>query len=101
MCVNVDEAMARRSTPVAEEARLDVLGGERLAQERVLTEVDLSNREIVGCAPVALYAARQLGGERALRHLCGPRSRCCIRLHRRREPRVEHQRRHGSQLLTS
>src|ERR1043165_3227577 len=38
--------------PVAEKARLDVLGGERLGEQRVVEEVDLARREIVGGTPV-------------------------------------------------
>ena len=49
--VGVDEVEARRRAPVAEEARLDMLGGQRLAQQRVVEEVDLSDRQVVGGPP--------------------------------------------------
>jgi hypothetical protein len=39
---------------VAEQARLDLLGGEWLAQERVVEQVDLPDRQVVGRAPVGV-----------------------------------------------
>jgi hypothetical protein len=39
---------------VAQQPRLDVLGSERLAQERVVQQVNLADREVVGGAPVRI-----------------------------------------------
>ena len=53
--VGVDEVQARRRAPVAEQARLDVLGLQRLAEQRIVEQIDLADGEIVGRAPVAVY----------------------------------------------
>src|ERR1051325_3199230 len=45
--VGVDEAQPRRGAPMPEQARLDVLATQRLAQEWVGQQVDLSNGQIV------------------------------------------------------
>ena len=52
--VRVDEVEARRRAPMAEEARLDVLLLERLAQQGIVEQVDLTNGQIVGGAPVGV-----------------------------------------------
>jgi hypothetical protein len=39
---------------VTEQAGLDVLSLQRFPQERVIEQVDLANREIVGRAPVSV-----------------------------------------------
>ena len=49
--VGVDERQAGARAPVAEQARLDVGVGQRLAQERVGHEVDLADGEVVVRAP--------------------------------------------------
>ena len=49
--VGVEEAQPGRRAPVAEQAGLDVLGAERLVQQRVRLEVDLADREVVGRSP--------------------------------------------------
>ena len=64
--VRPDEIQAGCRAPVAEQAGLDVLGRERLAQQRVAEQVDLPDREVVRGAPpgvdqpqlVALRAGR-------------------------------------------
>jgi hypothetical protein len=55
--VRVDEVEPRRGAPVAEEAGLHVLGGEPLAQERVVEQVDLADGEVVRGAPVRVEQA--------------------------------------------
>ncbi len=52
--VRVDEVQARRRAPMAEQARLGVLDPQRLAQQRVLQQVDLAHRQVVGGAPVGV-----------------------------------------------
>ena len=49
--VGVDEAQARARAPVAQEARLDVLGGQRLGQQGVVPQVDLPHGQVVVRAP--------------------------------------------------
>ena len=62
--VRVEEVQARSRAEVAEQARLDVLRRERLAQQRVVEQVDLADGEVVRGAPVRVEAAQLLGRER-------------------------------------
>ena len=55
--VRVDEVQAGGGAPVAEQPRLDVLGPQRLAQQRVVEQVDLADRQVVGGPPVGVDAA--------------------------------------------
>ena len=66
-----DQVQAGRGAPVAEQARLDVLGGEWLAQQRVVEQVDLPDREVVRGAPPCVDALELLTGERAGRRSFG------------------------------
>ena len=50
--VDVDEAEPGRRPPVPEQAWLDVLRPERLAQERIVLQVDLADGQVVGRTPV-------------------------------------------------
>src|SRR5207253_3728328 len=59
--VHVDEVEAGSRAPVAQEARLDVLDRERLAQERLVHEVDLTDGQVVGRTPVAIDQIELLG----------------------------------------
>ena len=56
--VGVDEVQAGRGAPVAEQARLDVLGPQRLAQQRVVLQVDLGDGQVVGRLPVGEQAVQ-------------------------------------------
>jgi hypothetical protein len=49
--MRVDEVEARCRPPVAEKPRLDVLQFQRQLQERVVEQIDLTDREIVGGTP--------------------------------------------------
>ena len=49
--VRVDEVEAGRRAPVPQQARLDVLERELLVQQRVVHQVDLAHRQVVGGAP--------------------------------------------------
>ena len=62
--VRVDQVEARRRAPVAEQARLDVLGQERLPEQRVVEQVDLADREVVGGAPVGVDQPELIRRER-------------------------------------
>ncbi len=62
--VDVDEVEPGGCPPVAEQPRLDMLSPERLLQERVVEEVDLSDREVIGGPPVGVNRAELLGRER-------------------------------------
>ena len=86
--VNVEHVQARRRAPVAEQPRLDVLALERLFQERVVEQVDLPDREVVGGPPVGVDLAEFVGCERCgfslrIARTCGRpvgclRLQCCI-----------------------
>ena len=65
--VGVDEVQSGRGPPVAEEPRLDVLLGQRLLEQRVVVEVDLADRQVVGGPPVRVHECLFLGRQR-IRH---------------------------------
>ena len=56
--VDVDQVEAGGGAPVAEQPRLDVLCFQRHAQQRVVEQIDLSDRKVVGGAPVGVHPAR-------------------------------------------
>ena len=61
--MNVDEVLARRRSPVAQQPGLDVLELERFGQEGVVVEIDLADRQVVGRPPVGIHLAEQLAIE--------------------------------------
>src|SRR5580704_18643833 len=52
--VRVNEVEARRRAPMSEKAWLDVLLLERLTQQWIVEQVNLTDRQIVGGAPVSV-----------------------------------------------
>ena len=52
--MDIDEVQARRRSPVAQQARLDVLLREGLLEQRIVVEIDLADREVVGRSPVGV-----------------------------------------------
>jgi hypothetical protein len=66
--VGIDEVQAGRGAPVPEEPRLDVLLRERLLEQRVVVEIDLADRQVVGGAPVRIDEREFLVRERASHH---------------------------------
>ena len=52
--MHVDEIETGRRAEVAQQAWLDVLGPERFSQQRIVEQVDLTDREIVRRAPVVV-----------------------------------------------
>ena len=62
--VRVDEVETGRRAPVAEQPRLDVLGAQRLAQQGVVEQVDLTDGEIVRGAPPRVEQIELACGER-------------------------------------
>src|SRR5919198_315629 len=66
--VDVDKVEARRRAEVTEQPRLHVLRPQRLAQERVVEQVDLPDREVVGRAPVRVEQPQLLPRDRAGRN---------------------------------
>ncbi len=63
--VRVQQVEARCRAPVAEQPGLDVVDGQRLAQQRVVAQVDLADRDVVGGAPVRVDQPQLVGAERA------------------------------------
>jgi hypothetical protein len=49
---------------MTEKSRLDVVDRERLAQKRVAHQVDLSDRQIIGGAPVSIYPSQLIARKR-------------------------------------
>jgi hypothetical protein len=62
--VRVDEVEAGRGAPVAEQPRLDVLLAQRLAQQRVVEQVDLSDGQVIGGTPVGVDQVKVATGKR-------------------------------------
>ena len=62
--VHVEEVQPWRRAPMPKQARLDMLYFERLAQQRIVEQIDLPDREIVRRAPPGVYQCK-LGGRRS------------------------------------
>ena len=62
--MHVDEVEAGASAPVSEQSGLDVLPGERTAQQGIVSQVDLPHREVVGSPPVGVHALQGDGIKR-------------------------------------
>ena len=54
--VYIDEVLARRRTPMPDHKGFDVGKLEWLAQQRIVVEVDLPNRQVIGGAPVGIHS---------------------------------------------
>ena len=67
--VDIDEVQTRRRSPVAEKPRLDVLLGESLFQQRVVVEIDLPHRQVIGRPPIRIHQSQFLVRKR-VRHHC-------------------------------
>ncbi len=63
--VHVEEVQPRSRSPVAEQARLDLIGAQGFAQQRVVEQVDLSYREVVRGPPVRVDQAQIIGHDAA------------------------------------
>ena len=55
--VRVDEVLARGRAPVPQEQLLDVLQLQRLAEQGIVAEVDLGDRQVIGGPPVGVDLA--------------------------------------------
>ena len=64
--MDVEEIQAGRGAPVAEQTRLDVFVPQRLAQQRIVVEIDLTDRQIVGGPPVGVHFLEEIGRERLI-----------------------------------
>src|SRR6478672_3735561 len=63
--VHIDEIQTWRRSPVAEEPWFNVLLCERLLEQRIVVEIDLADREVVGRPPVRIHQCPLLIGKRA------------------------------------
>jgi hypothetical protein len=52
--VNVDEIQTGCGSPVPEQPRLDVFLTKRLLKQRIVVKIDLTDRQVVGRAPVSI-----------------------------------------------
>ena len=68
--MHVNKILPGGSAPVPQQPRLDVFFRERLAQQRIIQQIDLADAEIIRGAPIALHLFQQFGGERAARLCC-------------------------------
>ena len=64
--MNVDEIQARCRTPMPEQPRFDVLGFEWLPEQRIVVEIDLPDRQVVGRPPVGVHSAQLFRRERSV-----------------------------------
>jgi hypothetical protein len=53
--VDVDKVQTWGGSPVAEEPRLEVFLGQWLLEQRIVVEIDLADRQVVGGAPVRVH----------------------------------------------
>ncbi len=61
--VHVDEVLTRHCTPVPDHQRLYVRQFQRLLQQRIVVQINLADRHIVGGAPIGIHLAEQFWSE--------------------------------------
>ena len=66
--MHVDKVLARRRAPVSDHQMLHVRQFQRLLQQRIVVEINLTNRQIVGGSPVGIHLAEQFRGKRFCFH---------------------------------
>ena len=86
--MNVNQVLSWRSSPMTEQARLNLFRLERLAQQRILKQVDLTDAKIVCRPPVAIHLVEHLRRERSL-GLWGSFFVFAVRRNRGRQTHVE------------
>src|SRR5882757_6516518 len=55
--MGIDKILPGRRSPMAKQSRLDVLRAQRFAEQRIVLQIDLSNRQVVGRAPIGVEEA--------------------------------------------
>ena len=61
--VDVEKIETGSSSPVAEQAWLHVIERERALKQWIVFEIDLSDGEVVSCAPVGVHLCQQIGAQ--------------------------------------
>ena len=61
--MSIDEVLPRSRTPVPQQHVLHIGERERTLEQRIVVEVDLTHRQVVGCAPVGVYLVEQFRRE--------------------------------------
>src|SRR3954453_19937902 len=63
--VGPDEREGRACAPMAEQASLDVLGGERITQQRIIQQIDHADGKVITSVPPGVHAPQLVGAELA------------------------------------
>ena len=75
--VHVDEVLPRRRAPVSQQHVLHVRERQRPLQQRIVVEIDLADRQVVGGAPVGVHLVEQVRRECAGVHRPSMSQRSC------------------------
>ena len=62
--VGVDEIESGGGAPMPQQSRFDVVGGQRLGEQRIIQQVDLPDRQVIGGTPVLVDEGEFVVGER-------------------------------------
>src|SRR6267378_1071950 len=62
--MNIDEVQSWCGSPMAEKPRLDMVLCQRLLEQRVVEEIDLSDRQVVGGPPIRIHQSSFLVRQR-------------------------------------
>ena len=65
--VHIEEVQSGGGAPMAEQPRLDVAPLERCFEQRIVLEIDLADRQVIGGAPIGIHLLEQFGRKR-VRH---------------------------------
>src|SRR5271154_2073475 len=61
--MDVDEILPWRCSPMGDHQWLDVFKLQRFLQEGIVIEVDLADRDIIGCPPIGVHTTKQVWSE--------------------------------------
>ena len=61
--MDVHEVQAGRRAPMPQQTRLDVFRRQRLLEQRIVVEINLSDRQVVRSPPVCVHGVQLFGGE--------------------------------------
>ena len=63
--MDIKKIQSGRCAPVAQQARLHVIQRQRAVEQRIVLEINLADRKIVGRTPVGVHAVKLLATQRA------------------------------------